>query len=130
MIQLNILSGNKAGTSCGARRFPVRIGRASNADLRFEETGIWDQHLQLDLVAGEGFVVTAQANALVTISGLPTQRAVLRNGDILELGAVRIQFWLARTRQAGLTVREWLTWACIAAICLAQVGLVYWLLQS
>ena len=130
MVQLNILTGNKAGSSWGARRFPVRIGRAPAADLRLEEPGIWDEQLELDLVAGEGFVVTAQANALVTISGQPVQRAVLSNGDMLELGAVRIQFWLGRTRQAGLTARELLTWASIAAVCLAQVGLVYWLLRS
>ena len=130
MVQLNILSGKKAGTSWAARRFPVQIGRSAASNLQLEEPGVWDQHLELDFVPGEGFVVTALGNALIAIAGQPVQRRALRNGDILQIGAVRVQFWLARTRQYGLRFRELLTWAAIAAISLAQVSLVYWLLRS
>jgi hypothetical protein len=51
----------------------------------------------------------------------------LRNGDGVEIGALKMQFWLGQTRQAGLRFREWLTWAAIAALCLAQIALIYWL---
>jgi len=130
MVQLNILSGTKAGTSWGARRFPVRIGRGPASHLQLEDAGVWDHHLDLAMLAGEGFVVIAHDNALISVAGRPVQRTVLRNGDILGIGAVKIQFWLARTRQAGLRFREVLTWTGIAAISLAQVALVYWLLKS
>ena len=53
MVQLKILSGKKAGTAWVARRFPVRIGRSAGADLQLEESGVWDEHLQLDFKPAE-----------------------------------------------------------------------------
>ena len=130
MVQLNVLSGKQAGTSWGVRRFPVHLGRSSAANLQLEEPGVWDQHLKLELAVGEGFIVTAHDKALLAIDGQPVQRKVLRNGDTLELGALRIQFWLARTRQSGLRFREWLIWIMIATVSLAQIALVYWVLRA
>jgi hypothetical protein len=129
MVQLRILSGKKAGTAWVARRFPVRIGRSSAADLQLEESGVWDQHLQLDFNPAEGIIMSAQPNALVTVNGLPVHQTFLRNGDAINIGSLRMQFWLSEIRQAGLRVREGLTWAGIAAISLSQIGLIYWLLR-
>ena len=129
MVQLRILSGKKAGTAWVARRFPVRIGRSSAADLQLEESGVWDQHLQLDFNPAEGIILSAQPNALVTVNGLPVHQTFLRNGDAINIGSLRMQFWLSEIRQAGLRVREGLTWAGIAAISLGQIGLIYWLLR-
>jgi hypothetical protein len=53
----------------------------------------------------------------------------LRNGDTIDIGSLRLQFWLSETRQADLRLREGFTWAAIAAISLGQVGLIYWLLR-
>ncbi|MGA2867339.1 MAG: FHA domain-containing protein [Verrucomicrobiota bacterium] len=127
MIQLNILSGKKAGTAWVARRFPVRIGRSPAADLQLAEDGVWEQHLQLDFKPRDGFFLTTQPNALVTLNGQPVQQSRLHNGDSLEMGALKMRFWLSQTRQAGLRFREALTWAAIAALCLAQIALIYWL---
>jgi pSer/pThr/pTyr-binding forkhead associated (FHA) protein len=129
MVQLKVLSGKKAGTSWVARRFPVRIGRSAEAHLQFEEVGVWDEHLQLDLNPAEGIVLSAEPNALACVNGQPVRRALLRNGDAIEIGALRMQFWLSETRQSGLRFREGFTWAGIAAISLSQVGLIYWLLH-
>ncbi len=129
MVHLRIVSGKTAGTGLVTRRFPVRIGRASDADLRLEEQGVWDEHLRLEFDAVEGFVVQTAPHALAAVNGHSIQRAVLRNGDLLEVGSARIQFWLSETRQAGLRLREGLIWAAIAAISLGQVVLIYWLLQ-
>ena len=60
----------------------------------------------------------------------PVSRAVLRNGDTIDLGGARLQFWLSDTTQRGLRFREWLTWAGIAAVTLAQVALIYWLIYA
>jgi len=54
---------------------------------------------------------------------------VLRSGDVIEAGSLKLQFWLSETRQAGLRLREGLTWAAIAAISLGQIALIYWLLS-
>ena len=129
MVQLKILSGKKAGAVWTARRFPVRIGRAANAELRVEEDGIWERHLVLELRRAEGFVLTTEPDALATVNGEPIQEAILRNGDSIEAGALRLQFWLSETRQFGLGLRETLTWVGIVLVCLVQVALIYWLLR-
>jgi pSer/pThr/pTyr-binding forkhead associated (FHA) protein len=129
MVQLKLLTGAKAGTAWVARRFPVRIGRSTSSDLQVEEIGVWDQHLQLDFDSAQGIVLRTQPNALATVNGQPVHQIVLRNGDDIAIGSLKMQFWLSETRQAGLRFREGLTWAAIAAISLGQVGLIYWLLR-
>jgi hypothetical protein len=54
----------------------------------------------------------------------------LRNGDLIEIGSVKLQFFLSETRQKGLRFRETLKWAAIAIISLGQIALIYWLLQD
>lgn len=129
MLQLKILSGKKAGTTMMARRFPVRVGRASRSDLRVEEEGVWDRHLRLDFNRREGVVLHTEPSALATVNGQGVETAILHNGDIIQIGSLKLQFWLGETRQASLRMREWLTWIGIAAICLGQVALIYWLLR-
>ena len=129
MVQFQILSGKKAGTAWVARRFPVRMGRAASANLQLEEEGVWDDHLRLDFKPKEGFVLSRDCNALAMVNGEPIEKAVLRNGDTIEIGAQKLQFWLAPARQRGLWFREWLTWFSIAAISLGQIGVIYFLLR-
>src|SRR6266404_2913877 len=128
MIQLKILSGKMAGTETVARRFPFKIGRSASADLRLEEDGVWDQHLELAFVAATGFVLTTRPDALAAINGHAIREAVLRNGDELAIGALRIRFWLGETTQASLRLREWLTWAAFALITAGQLVLIYYLI--
>jgi hypothetical protein len=129
MVQLKVLSGKKAGTACVARRFPVRVGRSAGADLQVAESGVWDQHFQLDFNPAEGIVLSAQPDALTSVNGQAVQEAVLRNGDAIEIGSLKLQFWLSETRQSDLRLREAFTWVAIAIISLGQVGLIYWLLR-
>ena len=129
MIQLKVLCGSKAGDHLVVRRFPFRIGRAADADLRLTDSGVWDQHLRLDFRPADGLVFTAQGDALVTLNNQPVTKAVLRNGDFLGLGSARLQFWLAETRQRGLRLREFFVWSCIVFVTLAQVALLYALLR-
>ena len=130
MVQFKILSGNKAGSSWDARRFPVRVGRSANSDLQLEEPGVWDNHLNISLDPKEGFLVETQANAVASINGHPVQTATLRNGDTIDVGSVKLQFWLSEAQQRGQFVREAFVWTLITVVCLAQIGLIYWLLQQ
>ena len=125
MIQLKILSGKMAGTERVARQFPFHIGRSPAADLQLEEDGVWDQHVKLAFDAANGFVLSTHSNALATINGQAFHEVVLHNGDALEIGALKICFWLGETRQASLRLREWLTWAALALITAGQVVLIY-----
>jgi len=116
-----------AGADCVARRFPVRVGRAPDADVSLEEDGVWDWHLEIEHRRFEGFVLSVQPGAFACINSQPVQQAVLRNGDIIELGAVKMQFGLGPTRHRSLQLREALTWIALALLCLGQVALIYWL---
>jgi predicted component of type VI protein secretion system len=125
MVQFKIVSGKMAGTEQVARHFPFRIGRSPSADLRVEENGVWDEHLEMAFHPGEGFILTAHPDALAAINGQPFREAVLRNGDSIEIGALKIRFWLGATRQRSLRPREWLTWAAFALIIAFQLFLIY-----
>jgi predicted component of type VI protein secretion system len=129
MVQLQILSGKQAGTRWVARRFPVRIGRSAANDLQLEESGVWDEHLELSFDPAQGFLLNPRPNALVTVNRETAQTARLRNGDSIEIGPVQLRFWLAETRQRGLRIREWFVWTLVVAVSLGEVALVYWLLQ-
>lgn len=130
MIQLQILSGKQAGSRWIARRFPVRIGRSQGNDLQLEEPGVWDRHCEIALDHTQGFLLSAQADALLTVN----QEAVagdyhLRNGDSIECGSIRLRFWLGDPKHRGLWVGEWFVWMLVVAICAVQLALVYWLLN-
>ena len=129
MLQLQILSGAQAGTLWSARRFPVRVGRTPGNDLQLADAGVWDQHFELTLDKGEGFILTAQPEAIVTINQETVRTVRLRNGDSIEVGAVRLGFRLGETRQPGLWLREWFVWTIIVAVSFGEIALVYWLLQ-
>jgi len=130
MVQFKFLSGKKAGSSWETRRFPVRIGRSAGSDLRLEEAGVWDDHLKVGLEPNEGFIAETQANAFASVNGQSIQRAALRNGDTLEIGSVKLQFWLSEARQRGQAFRETFVWSVISLVCLVQIALVYWLLTK
>ena len=129
MVRLQVSSGKDAGTTALARRFPFVVGRNSTADLRLEQDGIWDRHLEFHLQIPDGFLLKALPRALTNLNGKPVQQAFLRNGDLIEVGPVKIQFWLSETRQRGLRTREFLTWFALAALCAGQIVLIYGLLS-
>ena len=127
MIQLQVLSGKLAGTIGVARRFPFRLGRSATADLRLEDAGVWDQHALLELKLPEGLGIQVHDNAMTTLNGERIQRSLLRPGDLLEVGAVKLRISLSETRQPSLQGREFLTWLFLILLCLGQVALIYWL---
>lgn len=129
MIQLNVLSGKKAGRQKVVRRFPFHVGRAAENDLQLDDAGVWDRHLALECEPDEGFKLATAPNALAAVNNQPVQTARLRNGDIITVGSVKLQFWLAAVRQRGLRLREMAVWALIAVVTAAQFALIYWLIQ-
>lgn len=129
MVQLQLSNRNRADDLQIVRHFPFRIGRTAGADLRLEEAGVWDQHLELDFDPAQGFILTTQAPALATVNGWPIESVILRNGDSIEIGSQKIRFWIGETRQSTLHVPENLVWATIVAVTLAQIALIGWLLK-
>ncbi|HUD82528.1 MAG TPA: FHA domain-containing protein [Candidatus Saccharimonadales bacterium] len=128
MVQLQILSGNRTGTKFCGDHFPIRVGRAEGLDFSLDEPGVWPRHFQIGWQP-EGLILEAEPDALVSVNDAPVRRAVLRNGDIITLGSLKIRFSLSSVRQSSMTAREWLTWIALGALCLGQVALVYLLLR-
>ena len=129
MIQLRILSGQAAGETQIVRRFPFRIGRATESDLRLEAAGVWDNHLTLEFQKSEGFILRTAPETFVAINEEQKQSARLRNGDIISFGSAKVQFWLAAPRQRGLRLREISVWLLITAITAVQLILIYRLVR-
>jgi hypothetical protein len=129
VIQFSILNGRLAGTHWVARRLPFDVGRAAPAALVLEETGVWSRHFQVALRSADGVVLSASAEALTLVNGQRVEQAILKSGDLVEAGAVQMRFSLSPTRQRSLRFREALTWLSLAAVCLGQVALIYWLLE-
>jgi len=125
MVQLRILSGKMAGAEITARHFPFRIGRSANANLQLQEDGVWDRHLELFLDPAAGYVLSASPNAIAAINGHPVSRTVLRNGYTVEIGSLKIRFWLGAVRQYALGIREGLMWMAFAAIAGVEIALIY-----
>lgn len=129
MIQLIILTGKKAAGQFIARRFPFCIGRAAGNNLQLDDDGVWDRHLTLEFHPQQGITLTAAPNALVTVNSRPVQTALLRNGDVITLGAIKLQFWLAAVRQQGLRLRESSVWALLSLVVLFEAFLIYELIH-
>jgi hypothetical protein len=124
MIQLDILSGKKAGFQSAVRHFPFCIGRAAQNDLQLEDDGVWDRHLVLEFQKQDGFKLATCASALAAVNGETVQEKILRNGDTITIGSAKLQFWLAAARQRGLRLRENFVWALLICVTLGQLALI------
>jgi pSer/pThr/pTyr-binding forkhead associated (FHA) protein len=123
MVQFRILSGQQAGKVHAVRDFPIQIGRANTAQLRLTDPGVWDQHLEIKL-EGDGFFARLHANAIGSINGQRFEEIRLRNGDVLEAGGAKLQFWLDEVKTPDMAWRETATWIALAALTAGQLALI------
>jgi predicted component of type VI protein secretion system len=127
MVQLQVLTGKRTGATFQFSRFPLRAGRSQDSDLALDDPGVWSRHFQIDWQA-DGLVLNVEPNALLDVNDAPVRRAILRNGDVMTVGAVRIRFSLSPVQISSQAAVEWLTWLALGALCLGQVALIYVLL--
>jgi hypothetical protein len=128
MIQLHVLTGGEAGKRVVAKKFPFKVGRHSGNSLVLSDPGVFAEHFEIDLTS-EGFALSSNSDAVVTINSNPGSASLLRNGDVIGCGLAKLQFWLAELPQRGLKVREMATWALIALVAGGQVYLLVRLLE-
>ena len=129
MVQLNISSRTKAGSVWLAHSFPFVAGRSAASDLVLDHPGVWDRHFEVGLAMPDGFLLKVHPPATLSVNGHPVESAVLRNGDLIELGDMKIRFSLQAALQSGLRVREAFTWLAFAALGVGQLVLIYQLLS-
>ena len=121
MVQLNVLSGKAAGRSITVRRFPFDIGRADQNHLILEDAGVWNRHLTLEFQPDRGIQIGQYPDATLTVNLQPVAAGhCLRNGDIISLGAVRLEFWLAAASQRSLRARELFIWILLAVVVVTE----------
>ena len=124
MVQLRVLNGSRAGSAQTAVQFPCTIGRSPNDTLQLNEAGVWDNHLQLDMQVPDGFRLSRLGEGRACVNGSEFDELLLRNGDVIELGAVKVQFWLSDVRQSSNRRRETLVWLGLAALVLLEGVLI------
>ena len=105
-----------AGQETVARHFPFRVGRGAGDHLRLEVPGVWDNHFAIERMPGRPLTLQARPDTTTLVNGVPVGSAALRNGDVIEAGAARLQFWLSPVRQPALGLREALTWTFLAGV--------------
>ena len=127
MVQLRFLNGKRSGSIQILRNYPCSIGRNPSSDVPVEEPGVWDQHCEIDLDLSCGFTLKTDPSAIASVNGEPVQRALLKNGDRIDLGALKLQFWLNPSQTRSFRIRELLTWVALVFFSLFQVALFYWL---
>jgi pSer/pThr/pTyr-binding forkhead associated (FHA) protein len=128
MVQLNILSGEYERQFVKSNTFPIRIGRGENCQLQLVDTGIWENHLELNLNEEQHFTIRTASDATAMVNGKPLKGVqLLRNGDLIEIGLVKIQFWLGTVQQKNLGIREAAVWALLLAVTMAEIYLLFWL---
>ena len=125
MVQLNILSGKKAGSQVTVRRFPFYVGRQAGNALQLDDPGVWDQHLTLTFKRREGYFVTKGEGALATVNNQAFETVRLFSGDVITLGSTKLQFWLAAVNQRGLHLQELFIWTMLIAVTAFQLFLIY-----
>jgi hypothetical protein len=127
MIQLHVLTGAAAGLRSEANHFPMSVGRSFRCMVIIQDPGVFDQHFEIQF-SPEGFILQANPHSVVAVNGAQTERALLRNGDVISAGFAKIQFWLGAMTQRSLRLREAAVWLLIIAVAVAQVYLILRLL--
>lgn len=128
MAALVVQTAERKGEVISLRSFPWNVGRGAANHSCFAQPGVWEEHLRFTFERGDGYWVRALAPATLLVNGAVLQESRLRPGDVVEMGSVRFLFVLAQVPQRGLGWREWCVWIGMAALSLAQIGLVYLLL--
>lgn len=124
MLQFKAIAGNRDVTMWEVNTFPVNIGRAAGCEVRLEAPGVWDRHAAVGFDVEEGFILNGQEGAPTRVNGETVQQHRLRNGDIIEIGSVKLQCWLAEVKRRNQAWREKLVWIALALLTALQLVLI------
>jgi hypothetical protein len=122
MLLLRVIDSRGAVTQHFAERFPYRIGRSAQADLRIEAAGVWESHAAILPGENARFLIRSEGESLLLRNGEPVQTAQLASGDELSIGAARVIVSLAPARQKSLVASEAIVWAFILAVAAVEAA--------
>ncbi len=128
LAQLHITAGKMAGQYYRANTFPLVIGRGKDCELQMSDSGIWDQHLEIDIDAECRLLIRCNPESTAMVNGEPLKETLpLRNGDQIEVGTGKLQFFLGNVRQKNLHTHETIIWILLGALTLTEIVLILWL---
>ena len=124
MVRLHVVAGNRSGFCFSSSRLPIRVGRASDNDLTLDDPGIWPMHFSIAREKND-LTIHVGPDALLSINSEPVQKALLRNGDVISIGSIKLQFGFTPVRQTSLIWRERATWAALAVLAFSEIAVAY-----
>lgn len=125
MVELFILKGKMAGKRFYVSQFPFLVGRDPKAHLVIEEDGLWHKHFLIEKGPNKSFYLRTLDDATVIIDSEFKNEAELKNGDIIEIGELKIRFSLSPTHLKYVQIREILLWICIILLVLIEGLLMF-----
>ncbi len=125
MLQLTILGQGPRETTA-VIRYPFRIGRAPGDQLRIEAPGVWERHCTLEWRGADGIQLVGHPEAMTAVNGQRVNETRVRNGDVLEIGGIRLLISVSPLPQRSFRLLEWLFWSGYSAAALLQVYLMLW----
>ena len=123
-VEFRFLSGSKYGQTVSAADFPFRIGRSADADLSLPDAGVFEFHSRVVCISGIGFRIESIGEALVRVGGFEGKTLPLRDGSIVELGAVRIRFAFSPVNDQRSGIPDVVVWFLVVAVTLLDFGLL------
>lgn len=122
MIELIVINDPAPGRRFHADAAPVRLGRRADLEVVLRDAGVWENHAEIAANDDGWFLIRAVGAAHVSVNEHPIKEHRLRNGDVLGMGSVKLQFTLRNPPQRSLKGREVAAWLMIVAVvCLAVI---------
>jgi pSer/pThr/pTyr-binding forkhead associated (FHA) protein len=123
MLQVTVL-GQAQATVTQISSYPFRIGRAPGDHLRIQAPGVWDNHITLEWRAAEGIHLVGSPESLTAVNGHLVKETRIRNGDLVQIGGVRLLLSVAPAAQRSFRPLEIVIWTALGAVGLAQLYLM------
>lgn len=125
MYCLTVVDGKHRGKEIELNRFPFVVGKNREAQLCLSDAGVWEDHLAIELRAGEGPSVRRMGDGLVDVNSEPVERTKLRNGDVITLGAAQLRFGAAPVKRRSLVIHNAVSWLAIACVLVVELFLIF-----
>jgi pSer/pThr/pTyr-binding forkhead associated (FHA) protein/tetratricopeptide (TPR) repeat protein len=90
-----ILSGALAGTELQLESDEVAVGRGGDADIQIDHRSISRSHAEIRWDGQQCILLDTGSSNGVKVNGEAYTQSVLRRGDVIELGHVRLRYLLA-----------------------------------
>lgn len=127
MVELSVLSGPDRGRVLTVGTLPAVVGRAGSGVTHLSGPGVWDRHFELRESVDGRVVLRVLGEARVCVGAEAVSEHVLRNGDEMEVGSLRMRFGLSRPGSRSLVGREVGFWWVCGVLMVVEGLLMGWI---